>query len=120
MAYHPVCLVTESATHYRAVPIHMNAIPSSIRPRSTILARRLRSLKIKAAHANDTMTELRRTSDTTEIIDPESFNEVKYAKSAMHMNSEISGMLHLHVNEVLWCRFGYQSSPHMTAMMIIW
>ena len=67
----------ESAAHYRAVPIHMNAIPSSIRPRSTILARRLRSLKIRAAQANDTMTELRLTSDTTDIMESGSLSDVK-------------------------------------------
>jgi hypothetical protein len=67
----------ESAAHYRAVPIHMNAIPSSIKPRSSILARRFRSLNISAAQANDTMTELRRTSDTTEIIDSGALNDVK-------------------------------------------
>lgn len=97
----------------------MNAIPSSIRPRSTILALRLRSLKMRAAQANETMTELRRTSDTTEIIDPESFSDVKYAKSAMQMKMDIKGMLHLHVNGVLSCRRGYHSSPQITAMMII-
>jgi hypothetical protein len=32
-------------------------------------ARRLRSLNMMAPHMNDTMTELRRTSDTTEIIE---------------------------------------------------
>ena len=41
------------------------------------------------------------------------------AKSAMQMKMDISGMLHLHVNGVLWWRFGYQSSPQITAMMII-
>ena len=74
---------------------------------------------MRMAQANDTMTELRRTRETTEIIDSESFNEVKYAKSAMHMNKEISGMLHLHLNGVLWCRLGYHNNPHITAMMII-
>lgn len=119
MAYHPVCLVTESVAHYRAVPIHMKAIPSSIRPRSTILALRFLSLKMRAAQANETMTELRRTNETTEIMDSGLFSDVKYAKSAMHMNRDISGMLHLHVNGVLSCRRGYHSSPQITAMMII-
>ena len=41
------------------------------------LARRFFSLKIKAAHANETMTELRRTNETTEIIDSGSFKDVK-------------------------------------------
>ena len=79
----------------------MNAIPIRMSARSTVLARRFLSLKMRAAHANDTMTELRRTNDTTDIMDSGLFNEVKYAKSAIQMNSEISGMLHLHVNGVL-------------------
>ena len=79
----------------------MNAIPMRMSARSRALARRFLSLKMRAAHANETMTELRRTSETTEIMDSGSFSEVKYAKSAMHMNMDISGMLHLHVNGVL-------------------
>ena len=45
--------------------------------RSTALARRFLSLKMRAAHANDTITELRRTNETTEIMDSGSFSDVK-------------------------------------------
>ena len=88
--------------------------------RSTALARRFLSLKMRAAHANDTITELRRTNETTEIMDSGLFNDVKYAKSAMQMKWDISGMLHLHVNGVLSLWRGYHSSPQITAIMIIW
>lgn len=37
--------------------------------RSRALALRLRSLKIRAPHRKETMTELLRTRDTTEIIE---------------------------------------------------
>lgn len=83
-------------------------------------ARRLRSLKMMAPHANEIITELRLTSDTTEIIDSGSFSDVKYAKSPIHMNMDISGIAQLHLNGVVCCRFGYHIRPHMTVMMIIW
>ena len=54
---------------YFVVPNQISAIPRSISTRSRALARRFLSLKIRAPHMNDTMTELRRTSDTTEIIE---------------------------------------------------
>ena len=82
-------------------------------------ARRLRSLKMKAAQANDTITELRLTSDTTEIIDSGSFRDVKYAKSPIHMNMDISGIAQLHLKGVLWWRFGYHSAPQIMHMMTI-
>lgn len=44
---------------------------------------------------NDIMTDPRLTSDTTEIIESGSPRDVKYAKSATHMNMEISGMAQL-------------------------
>ena len=58
------------------VPIQMRVIPRSIRARSKALARRFRSLNIKAPQINDTMTELLRTSDTTEIIESGLLSEV--------------------------------------------
>ena len=64
-------------------------------------ARRLRSLNMMAPHANEIITELRLTKDTTEIIDSGSLREVKYAKSPMHMNMDISGMAQLHLNGVV-------------------
>lgn len=51
------------------VPIQMSAIPRSMRTRSKALARRFRSLNIRAPQMNDTITELLRTSDTTDIIE---------------------------------------------------
>ena len=98
----------------------MKAIPRRMRARSMALARRFLSLKIRAAHANETMTELRRTNETTDIMESGLFNDEKYAKSAIHMNREISGMLHLHVNGVLSLRRGYHRSPQITAIMTIW
>ena len=44
---------------------------------------------------NEMITELRRTRETTEIIESGSFNDVKYAKSPMHMKMEISGIAQL-------------------------
>ena len=58
-------------------------------------------------HANEIITELRRTRDTTEIIDEESFNDVRYAKSPMHMNMEIKGIAQFHRNAVVFARVGY-------------
>ena len=69
--------------------------------RSTSFARRFLSLKNITAQANETMTELRRTSDTTEIMESGSLREVKYAKSPMQMNTEISGIVHLHTKGVV-------------------
>lgn len=79
----------------------MNAIPSRMSARSRIFALMFLSLNITTPQMKDMMTELRRTSDTTEIIDPGSLNDVKYAKSPIHMNMEINGMDHLHMNGVV-------------------
>ena len=59
------------------------------------------SLNITTPQMNDIITELRRTSDTTDIIESASLSEVKYAKSPMQMNRDIRGMDHLHRNGVL-------------------
>ena len=69
--------------------------------RSSALARRFLSLNMTAAQMNETMTELRLTRDTTEIIESGSFNEVKYAKSPMQMNIEMSGIAQLQWNGVV-------------------
>lgn len=74
----------------------MNAIPSRISPRSRILALMFLSLKIMTPQMNDIITELRRTRETTEIIEPGSLREVKYAKSAVQMNIDMSGMAQVH------------------------
>ena len=102
------------------VPNQMKAIPSSIRARSTTFAFRFLSLKIITPHANEIMTELLRTSYTTEIIESGSLREVKYAKSARHMNMDISGMDHFQRNEVPLYRDGHQISPQTSVMMTIW
>ena len=73
----------------------MNAIPNRISARSKIFALIFLSLNITTPHMNDMITELRRTRETTEIIDPGSLNDVKYAKSPMHMNMEIRGIAQL-------------------------
>ena len=59
------------------------------------------SLNMMTPQMKDMMTELRRTRDTTEIIDEGSFRDVKYAKSPMHMNMDISGMAQLQWNGVV-------------------
>ena len=95
-------------------------MPTKISKRSRALALRLRSLKMMTPHANEIITELRRTRDTTEIIDEESFNDVRYAKSPMHMNMEIKGIAQFHRNGVVFARVGYHMTAHMTVMMSIW
>lgn len=60
----------------RAVPNQMRAIPMRIKTRSRALARRFRSWKMTAAQRNDMITELRRTRDTTEIIESGSLRDV--------------------------------------------
>ena len=55
-------------THY-LVPIQIKNIPSRISARSRAFARRFLSLNMIAPHMNEMMTELRRTSDTTEIME---------------------------------------------------
>ena len=79
----------------------MKAIPVSSSTRSSSLALIFLSLKIRTAHVNDTITEPRRTNDTTEIIDSGLFKDEKYAKSAIQMKSEISGMDHFQVKAVV-------------------
>lgn len=101
------------------VPIQMSAIPRSMRARSKALARRFRSLNIRAPQMNDTMTELLRTSDTTDIIESGLLSDVKYAKSAVQMNMDMSGIAQLQRNGVVLCRFGYHNRAHTTVMMII-
>ena len=101
------------------VPIQMRAIPRSIRARSKALARRFRSLNIRAPQMNDTMTELLRTSDTTDIIESGLLSDVKYAKSAVQMNMDMSGIAQLQRNGVVLYRFGYHSKAQTMVMMII-
>lgn len=83
------------------VPIQINTIPARMRARSRAFARRFLSLKMMAPHANDMITELLLTRDTTEIMESGSFSEVKYAKSPMQMNIDISGIAQLQWNGVL-------------------
>jgi hypothetical protein len=66
------------------------------------------------------ITELRLTSETTDIIESGSLSEVKYAKSPMQMKIEINGMARLQRNGVVLCRDGYHIREQMTAIMIIW
>ena len=98
----------------------MNAIPSRMSARSKTFVFIFLSLNIITPQMNDIITELRRTSETTEIIDPASLSEVKYAKSPIHINMDINGIDHLQLNGVPLCLVGYQISPHMTDIMIIW
>lgn len=77
------------------------------------------SLKMITPQRNEIITELRLTSDTTEIIESDSLNEEKYAKSPAQMNIEINGMAHLQWNGVDFLRDGYQNTEQMTAIMII-
>ena len=101
------------------VPSQMNAIPARRRARSSTLALMFLSLNRITPQMNEMITELRRTSDTTEIMESGSFSDVKYAKSARHMNIDISGMARLQWNGVVWWRLGYHISAHTTAIMII-
>lgn len=73
-----LCQANEDRTDQdqRAVPSQMRAIPMRIRTRSKSLARRFRSRKMRAAQRKDMITELRRTRDTTEIIESGSLNDV--------------------------------------------
>ena len=87
---------------YLVVPIQMNAIPTRIRTRSSALALRFLSLNMSAPQANDIMTELLRTSDTTEIMESGSLSDEKYAKSPIHINIEISGIAQLQRKGVVW------------------
>ena len=60
----------------RVVPSQIRVIPTRIRTRSRALARRFRSRKMMAAQRKDMITELRRTRETTEIIESGLLNEV--------------------------------------------
>jgi hypothetical protein len=97
----------------------MNAIPSRIRARSISFALMFLSLKITTPQMNEIITELRRTSETTDIIDSASLNDVKYAKSAMQMNMEISGMAQLQRKGVVRYLEGYHIKAQMMLIMII-
>ena len=77
-------------------------MPARMSRRSRAFARRLRSLNMIAPQANDIITELRLTSDTTDIIESGLLSAVKYAKSAMHMNMDMSGIARLHLKGVVW------------------
>ena len=73
----------------------MKAIPRRMSPRSKSLAFTFLSLKMRTPQIKDMITELRRTRDTTEIMESASFSDVKYAKSPMQMKMEISGIAQL-------------------------
>ena len=79
----------------------MKAIPRRMRPRSRSFAFIFLSLKMRTPQMKDMITELRRTRDTTEIMESGSFSDVKYAKSPMHMNMEMSGIAQLQWNGVV-------------------
>ena len=83
------------------MPIQISAIPARIRARSRAFARRFLSLNSIAPQRNDIMTEPRLTRDTTEIIESGLFRELKYAKSAMQINTEMSGIAHDQWNGVV-------------------
>ena len=70
---------------------------------------------MRTPQIKEMMTEPLRTSDTTDTIEPGSFNEVKYAKSARLMNMDISGIAQLQRNGVVLCRDGH----HITLQMIL-
>lgn len=97
----------------------MNAIPRSMSARSRTLALMFLSLNITTPQMKDMITELRRTRDTTEIMESGSLRDVKYAKSPRHMNMEINGIAQLQWNGVVLWRVGYQMSPHIMVIMII-
>ena len=98
----------------------MNIIPRSRSTRSSALARRFLSLKIRTPQMNETMTELRLTSDTMDIMESGSLSEVKYAKSAMHMKTDIRGMAQLQWNGVVCFLCGNHNVMQMMLIMIIW
>ena len=97
----------------------MNAIPSRMSARSKTFVFIFLSLNIITPQMNDIITELRRTSETTDIIESGSLNEVKYAKSPRQMNMDMSGMAQFHLKGVLRWRFGYHSAPQIMHMMTI-
>ena len=79
----------------------MNIIPRRMSPRSSSFAFMFLSLNMMTPQMKDMMTELRRTSETTEIMDEGSLSEVKYAKSPMHMNMDINGMAQRHYDHLV-------------------
>lgn len=97
----------------------MNVIPNKISARSRTFALMFLSLKMTTPQMNEMITELRRTSDTTDIIESGSFRDVKYAKSPIQMNMDMSGIAQLQWNGVVLWRVGYQMRPQTTDMMII-
>ena len=97
----------------------MNIIPNKISARSRTFALMFLSLNIRTPQMKEMITELRRTRDTTDIIESGSFRDVKYAKSPMQMNMDMSGMAQFHLKGVLWWRFGYHSAPQIMHMMTI-
>ena len=97
----------------------MNAIPSRMMARSMSLALMFLSLNTMTPQMKEMITELRRTRETTEIMDSGSLSDVTYAKSPRHMNMYINGMAQLQRNGVVLWRVGYQISPQMTVMMTI-
>lgn len=97
----------------------MKAIPSRISARSGSFALMFLSLNITTAQMKEMITEPRRISDTTEIIESGSLNEEKYAKSARQMNTDMRGIAQDHRNGVVWWRCGYQRKAQMMVIMII-
>ena len=79
----------------------MNVIPNKISARSSTFALMFLSLNMRTPQMKEIITELRRTSDTTDIIESGSFRDVKYAKSPMHMNMDMSGIAQLQWNGVV-------------------
>ena len=98
----------------------MNIIPVRISRRSRAFAFRFLSLKMITPQKNDTRTELRLISDTTEIMESSSFSADRYEKSAADMNIEISGIAQLQWNGVDLARCGYHRMATITAIIAIW
>ena len=97
----------------------MNIIPNKISARSRTFALMFLSLNMSTPQMKEMITELRRTRDTTDIIESGSFRDVKYAKSPMQMNMDMSGIAQLQWNGVVLCRVGYQMRLQTMDMMII-
>lgn len=55
-----------------------------------------------APQINEIITELRLTSEMTDIIESSLCSDVRYAKSAMQMKMDISGIAHLQCNGVVF------------------
>ena len=93
--------VKNKSEYFYRVPIQMNAIPSRMSPRSRSFALMFLSLNIITPQMKEIITELRRTSETTDIIESGSLREVKYAKSARQMNMDMRGIAQDHRNGVV-------------------